>query len=66
MRRRVITGDLLRCEPCARGSRTLVRSPLTLRLAPRISPVLTRRSGVRYFGGFPEIRVGKEGVRISD
>ena len=30
------------------------------------SPVLTCRPGVRYFGGFPEIRIGKEGVRISD
>ena len=42
----VITGNLLRCEPCPNRSRTEARSSLPCGSTPRILPVLTHLEGI--------------------
>ena len=45
----VITGNLLRCEPCPSRSRTEARSSLPCGSTPRILPVLTHLDGYLFF-----------------
>ncbi len=49
----VITGNLLRCEPCPSRSRTEARSSLPCGSTPRILPVLTHLDGYVFLFSSP-------------